>query len=142
MTPASHSRPRPERADSPELAAFRRLREDHPELASAVDMQVEIVVLQRRLMARISTPWLDLDPGHTDERLRQGRPIVGFQEIRFDWGEFRLLFRQIADVLRRYDLIEPQDTQQLQQISHRQSVMQANCYSIGTDQFNSPCGSW
>jgi FdhE protein len=117
MTPASHSRPRPERADSPELAAFRRLREDHPELASAVDMQVEIVVLQRRLMARISTPWLDLDPGHTDERLRQGRPIVGFQEIRFDWGEFRLLFRQIADVLRRYDLIEPQDTQQLQQIS-------------------------
>ena len=50
------SRPRPERADSPEFAAFRRLKADQPDLAGAVDMQVEIVVMQRRVQARLSTP--------------------------------------------------------------------------------------
>ena len=110
------SRPRPERADSPEFAAFRRLKADQPELAGAVDMQVEIVVMQRRVQARLSTPWLGFDAAWLVRQLADGRPIVRVDEIPFDWGELRVLFRQVADILRRYDLLEPADAATLEQL--------------------------
>jgi len=110
------SRPRPERADSPEFAAFRRLKADQPELAGAVDMQVEIVVMQRRVQARLSTPWLGFDAAWLVRQLADGRPIVRVDEIPFDWGELRVLFRQVTDILRRYDLLEPADAATLEQL--------------------------
>jgi len=102
-------RPRPERADSPELAAFRQLRAAQPELAGAVDMQVELFVMQRRVQARLSTPWLEFDAAWLARQLTDGQPILRFDEIPFDWGEFRTLFRQVSEVLRRFDLLEPAD---------------------------------
>jgi len=114
MTP--HSRPRPERADSPELAAFRQLKASHPELAGAVDMQVELVVLQRRVQARLSTPWLEFDAIWLTRQLTEGRPILRFDEIPFEWGEFRTLFRQVAEVLRRYELLERDDLELVQRL--------------------------
>ena len=110
------SRPRPERADSPEFAAFRRLKVDQPELASAVDMQVEIVVMQRRVQSRLSTPWLEFDAAWLVRQLADGKPIVRVDEIPFDWGELRVLFRQVTDILRRYDLLEPADAATLDQL--------------------------
>ena len=65
-------RPRPERADSPELAAFRQLKAAQPELAGAVDMQVELFVMQRRVQARLSTPWLEFDAAWLDAPARRG----------------------------------------------------------------------
>ncbi|MCX6553226.1 MAG: formate dehydrogenase accessory protein FdhE [Acidobacteria bacterium] len=114
--PTPPSRPRPERADSPELAAFRRLKAEQPELAVAVDMQVEIVVLQHRAQARLSTPWLEFEDAWLARQMAEGAPIVRFDEVRFDWGELRLLFRQISDVLRRYDVVESADYEALQQL--------------------------
>lgn len=111
-----HPRPRPERADSPELAAFRQLKASHPELAGAVDMQVEIVVMQHRVQARLSTPWLEFDTTWLTRRLAEGRPLLRFEEIPFDWGEFRTLFRQVVEVLRRYELLEPADLSVIQQM--------------------------
>jgi hypothetical protein len=108
------SRPRPERADTPELAAFRRLKIDHPELAGAVDMQVELVVLQHRVQARISTPWIDFDAGWLGGRLADGMPILRFEELPLDFGELRVIFRQITEVLRRHDVLEPADYDALQ----------------------------
>jgi FdhE protein len=102
-------RPRPERADSPELAAFRQLKISQPELAAAIDMQVELVVMQRRVQARLSTPWLEFDAAWLARQLSEGRPILRFEEIPFEWGEFRTLFRQVSEVLRRYDLLEQRD---------------------------------
>ena len=109
-------RPRPERADSPELAAFRQLKATQPELAGAIDMQVELVVMQRRVQARLSTPWLEFDAVWLARQLAEGRPILRFEEIPFEWGEFRTLFRQVLEVLRRYELIEQGDLTQVQQL--------------------------
>ena len=109
-------RPRPERADSPELAAFRQLKVTQPELAGAIDMQVELVVMQRRVQARLSTPWLEFDAVWLARQLAEGRPILRFEEIPFEWGEFRTLFRQVLEVLRRYELIEQGDLTQVQQL--------------------------
>jgi hypothetical protein len=110
------SRPRPERADSPELAAFRRLKVEQPELAGAVDMQVELVVLQRRVQARLTTPWLVYDPDWLARQFADGAPIVRFEDVLFEWGELRGLFRQITDVLRRYNVLENPDHDALQGI--------------------------
>jgi len=107
-------RPRPERADSPELAAFRELKAGQPELAGAVDMQVELFVMQRRVQARLSTPWLEFDAVWLARQLTEGRPILRFEEIPFEWGEFRTLFRQVSEVLRRYDLLEKTDQDAIQ----------------------------
>jgi FdhE protein len=113
------SRPRPERADTPQLAAFRRLKVAQPELATAVDMQVELVVLQQRVQSRVSTPWLDFDAGWLARRLGEGVPILRFQEVPFDFGELRVMFRQVTEVLRRYDVLEPGDYESLQAIIRR-----------------------
>ena len=107
-------RPRPERADSPELAAFRQLKAAQPELAGAVDMQVELFVMQRRVQARLSTPWLEFDAAWLKRQLAEGLPILRFEEIPFEWGEFRTLFRQVSEVLRRYDLLEQADQDVIQ----------------------------
>ncbi len=107
-------RPRPERADSPELAAFRQLRAAQPELAGAVDMQVELFVMQRRVQARLSTPWLEFDAVWLARQLAEGLPILRFEEIPFEWGEFRTLFRQASEVLRRYELLEQADQDAIQ----------------------------
>ncbi|MFO7693460.1 MAG: formate dehydrogenase accessory protein FdhE [Vicinamibacterales bacterium] len=109
-------RPRPERADSPELAAFRQLKAAQPELAGAVDMQVELVVMRHRVQARLSTPWLEFDIVWLARQLADGRPILRFREIPFEWGEFRTLFRQVFEVLRRYDLVERTDASHVQQL--------------------------
>jgi FdhE protein len=109
-------RPRPERADSPELAAFRQLKAAQPELAGAIDMQVEIVVMQRRVQARLSTPWLEFDAVWLARQLADGQPILSFDEIPFEWGEFRTLFRQVSEILRRYDLLEQADLDAVQQL--------------------------
>lgn len=116
---AEHSRPRPERADTPQLAAFRRLKTDQPELATAVDMQVEIVVLQHRVQARVSTPWIDFDPAWLAHHLRDGAPMLKFSEVPFEFGELRVIFRQVTEILRRYDLLEPPDYDALQAIIRR-----------------------
>jgi len=128
------SRPRPERADSPELAAFRRLKADHPELATAVDMQVELFVLQRRVQARLSTPWLEFDPVWLESRLRDGQPVVAFREVPIEWGEFRVLFRQVSEVLRRYEVIEGSEARELQELareSRPSSEYVASWYAAG-----------
>ena len=109
-------RPRPERADSPELAAFRQLKATQPELAGAVDMQVELFVMQRRVQARLSTPWLEFDAVWLARQLGEGQPILRFGEIPFDWGEFRTLFRQVSEILRRYDLLEQAEQDEVQEL--------------------------
>lgn len=79
-------------------------------------MQVELVVMQRRVQARLSTPWLEFDATWLTRRLAEGRPLLRLEEIPFDWGEFRTLFRQVVEVLRRYDLLEPADLSVIQQM--------------------------
>lgn len=116
---AEPSRPRPERADTPQLAAFRRLKIEQPELAAAVDMQVELVVLQHRVQARVSTPWLEFDAAWLARRLGEGVPILTFEEVPFDFGELRVIFRQVTELLRRYDVLEPPDYDALQSLIRR-----------------------
>jgi hypothetical protein len=134
------SRPRPERADSPELAAFRRLKVEQPELAGAVDMQVEIVVLQHRVQARLTTPWLEFDRDWLAAQLSNGRPVVRFEEVPFDWSEFRTLFRQVSEVAGRYDLLEAEDAAALQEMVREGRPSPDEVEAWYAEHFNRPRG--
>jgi hypothetical protein len=37
------------------------------------------------------------------DRLDRGQPILHFEDIPLDWTEFRLMLRQTADILQRFD---------------------------------------
>ena len=48
--------PRAPRAEPREVAELKQLKIDHPELASAIDMQIELVDMQRRIQGRVPLP--------------------------------------------------------------------------------------
>ena len=100
---------RPPRAEPREIAELRQIKSSQPELSSAVDMQIALVEMQRRVQSRVPLPWIQMDPAWLASQQASGRPIVRFQDIPLDWTDFRLTFRQTADILRRYEAIERPD---------------------------------
>jgi FdhE protein len=104
---------RPPRAEPREIAELRQLRAAQPDLASAIDMQIDLVEMQRRVQARVPLPWIQHDPEWLASRQAAGRPAVRFGDIPLEWTDFRLAFRQTADILRRHDTLDPADHQQL-----------------------------
>lgn len=114
---ADPNTPRPTRLDPPDIAGLRRLRVSQPELAAAIDLQIDIVTLQRRLQVRLSTPWIELDADAAAADLAAGSPLLRVPLIGFDWLELRLLFRQMADLLLRHEVIESADHHALSLLS-------------------------
>jgi hypothetical protein len=105
--------PRAPRAETREVAELKQLRAAQPDLVSAVDMQLELVQVQRRVQARVPLPWIQPDPTWLASQQAAGRPAVRFGDIPLDWTDFRLAFRQTADILRRYDCIDGAEHQQI-----------------------------
>jgi hypothetical protein len=105
--------PRPPRAEPREIVELREIRASQPELASAVDMQIALVDMQRRVQARVPLPWIQADPAWLRAQQQEGRPLVRFGDIPLEWSDFRLTLRQTADILRRFDAIEAAEHQQI-----------------------------
>jgi formate dehydrogenase maturation protein FdhE len=101
--------PRPQRADSREVAELKALKTAQPELAGAVDMQLALVEMQRRVQGRVPLPWIEVDPEWLKAQQTAGKPLIRFGDIPLDWTDFRLTFRQTADILQRYEAIERAD---------------------------------
>ena len=72
-------------------------------------MQVELVAMQRRVQSRVPLPWIQADAAWIRSQQDDGRPIVRFSDIPLEWSDFRLTFRQTADILHRYEAIEAVD---------------------------------
>lgn len=101
--------PRPPRADTREVLELRQLKLDQPDLGSAVDMQLALVDMQRRVQGRVPLPWIQVDDDWLRAQQTAGRPIVRFTDIPLDWTDFRLTFRQTTDILHRHEAIEADD---------------------------------
>lgn len=106
--------PRAPRAEPREVAELKQLKIDHPELASAVDMQIDLVDMQRRIQARVPLPWIQPDQDWLDAQQRAGRPAVRFDDIPLDWTDFRLTLRQTAAILHRFEAIERTEHQHIE----------------------------
>jgi len=100
---------RPSRPEPREVAELKQLKSDQPELASAVDMQLALIEMQRRVQSRVPLPWIQADAEWLRAQQEAGRPLVRFVDIPLDWTDFRLTLRQTADILRRHDALEPDD---------------------------------
>ena len=88
---------------------LKQLKAAQPELASAVDMQLALVEVQRRVQSRVPLPWIQVEPEWLRAQLEAGRPIVQFQNIPLEWTDFRLTFRQTADILHRHEAVDRAD---------------------------------
>ena len=110
-TPTSSSQS--PRAESREVSELRRLRTEQPALASAIDLHIELMEMERRVRARVPLPRNYRQVASLTERLAAGQPLLQFDEIPLDWSDFRRLFRETADTLRRHGMMEESECQRV-----------------------------
>lgn len=104
------------RAETREVQELRRLKADHPDLASAVDLQIELLQLQRRVLSRVPLPSIRLDPDHLNALLASG-PILQFEHLPMDWSDMRFLLRATAAAMRTHDAIDEEDCRRAEALS-------------------------
>src|SRR5262249_42712220 len=109
IIPVPDRPPRPPRAEAREIAELRQLKAEQPELASAVDMQVALVEMQRRVQSRVPLPWIQVDPNWQDAQHAAGRPQVRFKDIPVGWRDSRLTSGQTAESLKGFEALEHAD---------------------------------
>jgi hypothetical protein len=112
------------RAEPREIVELRQLKATQPELASAVDMQIALADMQRRVQSRVPLPWIQVDPEWLRAQQAAGRPLVRFREIPLDWSDFRLTFRQTADILQRFDALDRADHQSIVAIGRQGNALE------------------
>jgi formate dehydrogenase maturation protein FdhE len=110
------------RSDSREITALRQLKEDQPDLASAVDLQVELLQLQRRVQTRVSLPSISLDPKHLTGLLANP-PVLQFEQLPVEWGDLRLMLRGVAAAMRNHDAIDEAGFRRVEAICRDASVL-------------------
>lgn len=113
--PSERPPDRPGRAESREVRELRELKNAQPDLASAADMQIELLGAQRRVQSRIPLPSATFDRRKPDNT--ECRPVLQFKDIPIDWTDFRLMVRQTADILRRFETLELPDYERLQALA-------------------------
>jgi formate dehydrogenase maturation protein FdhE len=109
--------PKPPRAETREIIELRQLREDQPDLAQAIDLQIDLLQLQRRVQGRVPLPAMNLESAHLDKVLASGKPILTFEQIPIDWSDLRFMVRSTADVMRNHEALEPDDYRRIEAIS-------------------------
>jgi formate dehydrogenase maturation protein FdhE len=100
--------PPPARSESREIAELRRLKQEQPDLASAVDLQVELLQLQRRVQSRVSLPSIRLDRDYLNGLLSTA-PVLQFEHLPIEWGDLRFLLRATAAAMRSHEALEEED---------------------------------
>ena len=115
--------PRPPRSESRESLELQAIREQHPELADAVAMHLELLELQRRIQGRVPLPMLDLSAETLQRHQIQARPLLRFEDIPLDLTDLRLMVRQTADVLRRFGALERADFERVQTLGRETQLI-------------------
>ena len=105
--------PRPPRSETREVVELKQLKLSQPELASAIDMQLALVEMQRRVQGRVPLPRIAVDLAWARAQQAAGRPLVRFGDIPLEWSDFRLTLRQTADILLRFEALERADYEQI-----------------------------
>jgi formate dehydrogenase maturation protein FdhE len=107
--------PPPARSESREIAELRRLRLDQPDLASAVDLQIELLQVQRRVQSRVSLPSIRLEKDYLNAQLAHA-PVLHFEQVPIDWGDLRFLLRATASAMRSHDAIDALDARRVDEL--------------------------
>ena len=63
---------RPPRAETREVVALKELKAAQPDLASAIDLQIALLDIQRRLQGRVPLPWISADDAWLQDQEKAG----------------------------------------------------------------------
>jgi formate dehydrogenase maturation protein FdhE len=107
----------PQRTEPREIIELRQLKEDQPDLAQAIDLQIQLLQLQRRVQARVPLPPMNLDAAHIEKVLSAGVPMLTFDQVPIDWSDLRFMVRSTADAMRTHDAIEVDDYRRVEALS-------------------------
>lgn len=114
---------RPGRSEPREIVELRAIKQQHPELADAVNMHMELVELHRRIRGRVPLPSFAFTPDIIARHQTEARPLLRFEEIPLDLTDLRLMVRQTADVLRRYGALEEADHHKVQALGRDMKLL-------------------
>jgi FdhE protein len=103
---------------------LKQLKQAQPELATAIDMQLALVEMQRRVQGRVPLPRIALDPDWARAQLAAGRPLARFRDIPLEWSDFRLTIRQTADILLRFEALERPDHERIVALGRDGNVLE------------------
>lgn len=110
------------RAESREIVELRRLKEAQPELGAAVDLQIELLQLQRRVQSRVPLPSIRLETDHLNAQLPNG-PILKFEHLPIDWSDVRFLLRATAAAMRNQDALDEADVRRIDALCRDASTL-------------------
>lgn len=105
------------------MAELRALRQRQPDLADAIDLQLELIEHQRRIQSRIPLPWFELNSDAVAQHQAQATPIVRFEDIPLELTDLRLLVRQTAEALRRHGALDDTDYAQVQNVGRDMKLL-------------------
>jgi formate dehydrogenase maturation protein FdhE len=135
FVPRPHS-PEGPRPEPPDIAELTELKATQPELASAIDLQIELIRLERRVRPRLPLPSLALETEGIRAALESGRPLLRFEALAFNWSDFRFVFRTVAELMRRYDALDEADyrrTEDLAREADRLEPLVVAWFATGVD---------
>jgi formate dehydrogenase maturation protein FdhE len=70
------------------------------------------MALHRRVQGRVPLPSLRLDPAEVRARAAEGKALLRFDQIPFEYSDVRYLIRETAAAMRRHDALEEEDFRQ------------------------------
>jgi len=117
--------PRSPRHESREFTELQALRAAQPELREAIDLQIEMLELYRRVQARVSVPWFDLSEAQVARHADEGRPLVAFEAIPIELTDLRLLVRQTAEAMHRHGVLDRADYDRVQALGRDMGLLVA-----------------
>ena len=105
----------PQRAETREIIELRRLKEEQPELAPAVNLQIELLQLQRRVQLRVPLPSINLETSYLNALLANG-PILLFEHLPIEWSDVRFLLRATAEAMHKHEALDAADLKRIDAI--------------------------
>lgn len=86
-------------------------------------MHLELLDVQRRVQGRIPLPSFDLNPRVLTYHQAEARPLLRFEDIPLDLTDLRLVVRQTAEILRRFDALDEADFQKVQALGRDMALL-------------------
>ena len=87
-------------------------------------MQLELLEVQRRVQGRIPIPHLEVSTDIVTRHQANALPILRFEDIPLELSDLRLVVRQTADIMRRFDALDDADYQQVQHLGRDMTLVE------------------
>lgn len=106
----------PPRSEPREIVELRRLKEAQPDLASAADLQIELLQINRRVSTRVPLPSIRLEKDYLTSLLAEA-PILKFEHLPIEWSDVRFLLRAAASAMRQHDALDESDFRRVEALA-------------------------